>query len=66
MDHVLTLCRGRSTAEPRISDDPIALDRVFNLAHEKERASDPERKGRAVIVDLDEVKGVLGFRNLSG
>jgi len=26
-----------------------------------ERASDPERKGRAVIVDLDEVKGVLGF-----
>ncbi|MGO9931606.1 MAG: pyridoxamine 5'-phosphate oxidase family protein [Steroidobacteraceae bacterium] len=45
----------------RITDDPTERDRVFNLAHEKERASDPERKGRAVIVDLDEVKGVLGF-----
>jgi hypothetical protein len=45
----------------RITDDPMERDRVFNLAHEKERASDPERKGRAVIVDLDEVKGVLGF-----
>jgi hypothetical protein len=45
----------------RITDDPGERDRVFGLAHEKERASDPERKGRAVIVDLDEVKGVLGF-----
>jgi len=45
----------------RITDDPEERDRVFALAHEKERASDPERKGRAVIVDLDEVKGVLGF-----
>jgi hypothetical protein len=45
----------------RITDDPKERDRVFALAHEKERASDPERKGRAVIVDLDEVKGVLGF-----
>jgi hypothetical protein len=45
----------------RITDDPTERDRVFELAHPKERASDPERKGRAVIVDLDEVKGVLGF-----
>jgi hypothetical protein len=45
----------------RITDDSKERDRVFSLAHEKERASDPERKGRAVIVDLDEVKGVLGF-----
>jgi hypothetical protein len=44
----------------RISDDPTERDRVFGLAHQRERASDPERKGRAVIVDLDEVKGVLG------
>jgi hypothetical protein len=44
----------------RISDDPTERDRVFGLAHQKERASDPERQGRAVIVDLDEVKGVLG------
>lgn len=45
----------------RITDDPTERDRAFELAHQKERASDPERKGRAVIVDLDEVKGVLGF-----
>jgi hypothetical protein len=44
----------------RITDDPTERDRVFGLAHQKERASDAERKGRAVIVDLDEVKGVLG------
>jgi Pyridoxamine 5'-phosphate oxidase len=49
----------------RIADDPAERDRVFALAHAKERASDPERKGRAVIVDLDEVKGVLG-RNSAG
>jgi hypothetical protein len=45
----------------RITDDSRERDRVFALAHERERASDPERKGRAVIVDLDEVKGVIGF-----
>jgi hypothetical protein len=45
----------------RITDDPRERDRVFAIAPEKERASDPERKGCAVIVDLDEVKGVLGF-----
>jgi hypothetical protein len=45
----------------RIVDDPAERRRAFDLAPEKERASDPERKGRAVIVELDEVKGVLGF-----
>jgi len=45
----------------RITEDPGERTRAFELAHEKERASDPERKGRAVIVDLDEVKGVLRF-----
>jgi hypothetical protein len=45
----------------RIVDDPAERNRAYELAPEKERASDPERKGRAVIVDLDEVKGVLGF-----
>jgi hypothetical protein len=44
----------------RITDDPTERDRVYALAHQKERASDPERKGRAVVVDLDEVKGVVG------
>ncbi len=45
----------------RITDDPAERNRTFDLSHEKERERDPERKGRAVIIDLDEVKGVLGF-----
>ena len=45
----------------RITDDMTERKRVFELAHEKERAADPDRKGCAVIVDLDEVKGALGF-----
>ncbi len=44
----------------RVTADPAERERVFNLGHEKERARDPDRKGHAVIVDLDEVKGVLG------
>jgi hypothetical protein len=49
----------------RIADEPSERNRAFELAHEKERASDPQRKGHAIVVDLDEVKGVLGF-NESG
>ena len=45
----------------QVVDTPAERNRAYDLAPEKERASDPERKGRAVIVDLDEVKGVLGF-----
>jgi len=45
----------------RIADDAAERERAFALSHEKERERDPERKGVAVIVDLDEVKGVLGF-----
>ena len=65
--HVAFMYRSQSVpllqflGRARITDDPTERDRVFDLAHERERARDPERKGRAVIVDLDEVKGVLGF-----
>src|SRR5258708_21858641 len=45
----------------RIVDSPAERNRAFDLAPEKERASDPGRKGQAVMIDLDEVKGVLGF-----
>ena len=45
----------------RIVDDAAELDRAFALAHERERRSDPERKGRAVVIDLDFVGGVTGF-----
>lgn len=65
--HVALMYRSQSVpllqfiGRARISDDVEERDRAFNLAHEKEREKDPERKGRAVIIDLDEVKGVLGF-----
>ncbi len=45
----------------RITDDAAERERVFSLAHERERAADPERKGQAVVIDLDAVRGVLGF-----
>jgi hypothetical protein len=49
------------TGRARISDDPQERERAFTLAHEKERAADPKRHGRAIIIDLDRVAGVLGF-----
>jgi predicted pyridoxine 5'-phosphate oxidase superfamily flavin-nucleotide-binding protein len=45
----------------RIAQSPGERDRVFGLAHQKEQAQDPERKGVAVIVELDKIYGVLGF-----
>jgi uncharacterized pyridoxamine 5'-phosphate oxidase family protein len=65
--HVAFMYRSQSVpllqfiGRARIVDTPAEREQIFALAPEKERASDPERKGRAVIVDLDEVKGVLGF-----
>jgi hypothetical protein len=65
--HVALMYRSQSVpllqfiGRARIIDNPAECNRAFDLAPEMERASDPERKGRAVIVDLDEVKGVLGF-----
>jgi hypothetical protein len=65
--HVAFMYRSQSVpllqfiGRARITDDAAERDRAFTLSHEKERSRDPERKGRAVIVDLDEVKGVLGF-----
>jgi len=45
----------------RIADEAAERDRTFALAPERERQADPERKGRGVIIALDEVRGVLGF-----
>jgi hypothetical protein len=65
--HVAFMYRSQSVpllqfiGRARITDVPTERNRVFDLAHEKEQASDPQRKGTAVIVDLDEIKGVLGF-----
>jgi hypothetical protein len=45
----------------RISKDPAERDRAYDLAPERERKADEARKGSAVIIDLDAVKGVIGF-----
>ncbi|MDB5396279.1 MAG: pyridoxamine 5-phosphate oxidase-related FMN-binding protein, partial [Rhodospirillales bacterium] len=64
--HVALMYRSQSVpllqfiGRAQIVDSPAERNRAYDLAPEKERAGDPERKGRAVIVDLDEVKGVLG------
>ena len=38
-------------------DDPAERDRVYGETPEFERAMDPEKKGVAVVVDLDAVSG---------
>jgi hypothetical protein len=36
-------------------------DRIYDLAPEFERKADPEKKGVAVLIDLDSVEGMLGL-----
>ena len=36
-------------------------DRVYDLAPEFEQKADPEKKGVAVVIDLDKVTGILGL-----
>jgi hypothetical protein len=43
----------------RVTTDETERARVFESAPERERNADPERKGAAVIVDLDRIEGVL-------
>ena len=49
--------RGRA----RIAESADEREKIYASAPEREQAGDPERKGVAVIVDLDEVGGVLKF-----
>ena len=45
----------------RIATDPAERKKIFEAAPEREQQADPERKGLAIIVDLDAVEGILGF-----
>jgi uncharacterized pyridoxamine 5'-phosphate oxidase family protein len=45
----------------RIATDPAERRRIFEAAPEREQQADPDRKGLAILVDLDAVEGVLGF-----
>jgi hypothetical protein len=42
----------------RLASDPETNEAVYERAPERERAMDPERRGVAVIVDLDRVDGM--------
>ena len=44
----------------RIVESQSDRGRVFELSPQKEQAQDPERKGVAVIVELDKIFGVIG------
>jgi hypothetical protein len=43
----------------RVTEDEAERAKVFEQAHPYEQAADPERKGTAVIVQIDRVEGVL-------
>ena len=45
----------------RIATDEAERKKVFESAPEREQKSDPERKGNAIIIELDSVSGVLRF-----
>jgi hypothetical protein len=45
----------------RIATDPAERNQVFEAAPERERNGDPDRKGLALVIELDKVSGVLGF-----
>jgi len=51
----LLLFSGRA----RVAEAGAERDRAFSVAHEREQKADAEKKGLAVIVDLDEIRGVL-------
>jgi len=65
--HVVLVYRSATTpvlqfhGRARITSDEAEKTRVFESAPAREQAADPERKGAAVIVDLDRVEGVLKF-----
>jgi hypothetical protein len=67
--HVALMYRSATTpmlqfqGRARIVTDESERNRVFEAAPERERNMDPERKGIAVVVDLDRVSGVLGFKD---
>jgi hypothetical protein len=44
----------------RVTEDAAERARVFESAPEFEQRQDPERKGVAVIIDLDQVEGLFG------
>jgi len=59
-DRGFMIFRGRA----RRDDDAAVRDAVYGGAHEFERKQDAERKGVAVIIDLDGISGFFGGARL--
>ncbi|HEX6993097.1 MAG TPA: pyridoxamine 5'-phosphate oxidase family protein [Gammaproteobacteria bacterium] len=55
-DRAFMIFNGRA----RIDDSEAVRAKVYSNAHEFERNQDPERRGKAVVIDLDSVDGVFG------
>jgi len=43
----------------RVTTDEAERNKVFEASPEREQKSDPERKGFAVIIDLEQIDGVI-------
>ena len=48
----------RFAGRARIVTDPAAVDAIYSSSPEIERSRDAERRGKAVLVDLDSVEGM--------
>jgi hypothetical protein len=45
----------------RVVSDETERNQVFEAAPAREQNGDPDRKGLAVVIELDKVSGVAGF-----
>lgn len=52
------------TGRGRVEPDEAVRRRVFDNSPELERNQDPQRRGVAIVIDLDEVNGVMDGRIL--
>jgi hypothetical protein len=59
-DRGFMIFRGRA----RVDGSDAVRDQVYGNAHEFERNQDPDRKGVAVVIDLDSVDGFFGGARL--
>ena len=51
----------RFEGHARVTENPDERERVFASAPEREQQADPSKSGHAVVIDLDNVEGVLRF-----
>lgn len=55
-DRAFMIFAGRA----RVDESEAVREKVYGNAHEFERSRDPERRGKAVVIDLDSVDGFFG------